>query len=125
LFAGSADAQSDYSTPETAMTRHIGFHLALAFVITASSAQAQSSTFMAPRGSAPPPTSISTEGIALNSVLPSRDVADAPRASQSSIGNQETTGSRAKESASDQPEMATGLDLQGPPERFLASETPE
>lgn len=40
--------------------------------------------------------------------------------------NSQTTGaSTSASSAADQPEMATGLDLKGPPTRFPADKTPE
>jgi hypothetical protein len=87
------------------------------------SAHAQDSSFMAARRSAPPPASISTEGIALNNVTPSYGVTTGSGGSQSGIRSQD--GQKPSPSASDQPEMATGLDLRDPPERFLAGETPE
>jgi hypothetical protein len=40
--------------------------------------------------------------------------------------NSQTTGAATSTSpAADQPEMATGLDLKGPPTRFPADKTPE
>jgi len=47
--------------------------------------------------------------------------------SGSHVGKGETTGSsqRSDDSAADQPEMATGQDLNGPPHRFPANNTPE
>ena len=45
----------------------------------------------------------------------------------SHVGKSETTGSsqRSSDPAADQPEMATGADLNGPPHRFPANDTPE
>jgi len=107
------------------MTQQAGFRLTVAFVTITlmGSAHAQDSSFMAARRSAPPPTSISTEGIALNNVTPSYGATTGSGSLQSTMRNQD--GLKPSPSASDQPEMATGLDLRGPPERFLAGETPE
>ena len=41
------------------------------------------------------------------------------------VGTRAITGSEAQDPAADQPEMATGLDLKGPPARFPAAKTPE
>ena len=41
------------------------------------------------------------------------------------VGTRAITGSEAQDPAADQPEMATGLDLKGPPVRFPAAKTPE
>jgi hypothetical protein len=40
------------------------------------------------------------------------------------VGSRALTGSEA-ETAADQPEMATGVDLNGPPRRFVPAQTPE
>jgi hypothetical protein len=107
------------------MTQRAGFHLIIAFVTVALtvSAHAQDSSFMAARRSAPPPTSISTEGIALNNVTPS--YAETTGSGDSQVRMRSQDDLKPGPSASDQPEMATGLDLKGPPERFFAGETPE
>ena len=41
------------------------------------------------------------------------------------VGSRALTGSDAEDAAADQPLMATGVDLNGPPTRFPASKTPE
>ena len=41
------------------------------------------------------------------------------------VGSRALTGREAAERAADQPEMATGVDLNGPPVRFPAADTPE
>ena len=107
------------------MKQRARFHLTVA-IVTANlmvSAHAQDSSFMAARHSAPPPTSISTEGIALNNVTPSSGATTGSGGAQSRM--HDVVDLKPNPSALDQPKMATGLDLQGPPERFLAGETPE
>lgn len=107
------------------MTRSSIFALSTAMLlaITASMAHAQTSPVQW-HAKAPIPMSISPEGIALNNV-----VATAP-AIQASGDQHGTTGSAQRTTpnptdASDQPEMATGADLNGPPTRFPAREAPE
>jgi hypothetical protein len=41
------------------------------------------------------------------------------------VGSRAISGSEDRDLAADQPEMATGLDLKGPPVRFPAAKTPE
>jgi hypothetical protein len=41
------------------------------------------------------------------------------------VGSRALTGNDGPDAAADQPEMATGADLKGPPMRFAPTETPE
>ena len=41
------------------------------------------------------------------------------------VGSRALTGNDAQDPAADQPEMATGVDLKGPPHRFAPAQTPE
>ncbi len=41
------------------------------------------------------------------------------------VGSRALTGNDAQDLAADQPEMATGVDLKGPPHRFAPAQTPE
>ncbi len=48
-----------------------------------------------------------------------------PNQNKQSVGSRALTGNDAQDPAADQPEMATGVDLKGPPQRFAPGQTPE
>lgn len=108
------------------MTRHHMMPALLAMAIATLPAFAQQSQ---PRENTPSQQDSHSDGTAPQG-MGSTGWTGGTGGSHIGTSNQQTTGMGAgktpdNEAAADQPEMATGVDLKGPPTRFPANKTPE